>query len=111
MILGIIGFVFGILNCITFGGVIPGVFYDSGCSVIITSVYGSVYDILFNITIITSLGGLVFGLMAKSKPKMAGILLIIVAVLSLLITFFSFSIWALFMFICFLIGGIVALTR
>jgi hypothetical protein len=101
MIMGIIGFVFGI----------PGIFCGFICAAATASVGSGAGTIWLIITIIAALGGLVFGLMAKSQPKLAGILLIMVAVLSLLITFFSFSIWALFMFICFLIGGIIAVTQ
>jgi hypothetical protein len=101
MIMGIIGFVFGI----------PGILCAGICAAATASVGSGAGTIWLIITIIAALGGLVFGLMAKSQPKLAGILLIMVAVLSLLITFFSFSIWALFMFICFLIGGIIAVTQ
>lgn len=107
MILGIIGGVAGF----------PAAMCSGACAVFIEGASGgsdasaqSAGNTFLVLGLIGAVGGLIFGILAKRKPVLAGIGMILAAILAG-ITIFAANFLALIPTTCFIVGGAIALAN
>ena len=100
LVLGIIGGIFGLLGGIA--AVIIGTFFDAfgatgSSDIIITG----------SIAIIVSIIGIIGAILARNKPKLGGILMIVSGIIGFICIFVFYILGGIFL----VIGGILALVR